>query len=95
MDYITAFNHWCTGTVFWHGGGYGMSSWGGWIPFHFGGIIPLLIIGVIIYFTARLFRKPATHAGPDAPEDILKRRFAAGEIDADTYRAMKDELKTK
>lgn len=98
MDFLTAFNNWCTGAGFWHGGGQGMTgmgSFGGWMPFHFGGIFQLLIIGLIIYFTVRLLRKPATNAGPEAPEDILKRRYAAGEIDIATYRSMKDELKTR
>jgi len=92
MDIMGAFNSWCSGPGFGQGSGYGMSSW---MPFHFSGIFQLLIIGAIIYFTVRMFRKPATSSGPDSPSDILKRRYAAGEIDKQTYRTMKEELQDK
>lgn len=90
MEFLTSFGSWCSGPGFWHGGGYGSSF--GSMPFHFGGIFQLLVIGLIIYFTARLFRKPATQSGPGTPEEVLKRRYAAGEIDEPTFKRMKDEL---
>lgn len=90
MDFVTAFNNWCSGPGFWQGGGHGFSSW---MPFHFGGIFQLIIIGLIIYFTVRMFRKPAASSGPGNAEDILRRRYAKGEIDEQTYMEMKDRLK--
>ncbi|MCJ2164919.1 MULTISPECIES: SHOCT domain-containing protein [unclassified Pseudodesulfovibrio] len=90
MNFLTAFSNWCPGAGFWQAGGH--PGWSSWMPFHFGGIFQLLIIGLIIYFTVRLLRKPATDTGTGTPEEILKRRFAAGEIDEQTYRAMKDEI---
>ncbi|EGB14869.1 Protein of unknown function DUF2078, membrane [Pseudodesulfovibrio mercurii] len=94
MDYFTAFGNWCPGPGLWHGGGFGgwAGSMGMGFGFPFGGIIQLLILGLIVYFTVRLFRRPATHSGPGTPQDVLKRRYASGEIDRETYRAMKDEL---
>ena len=92
MNFLTAFNNWCSGAGFWQAGGH--PGWSSWMPFHFGGIFQLLIIGLIIYFTVRLLHKPATTIGAETPEDILKRRFAAGEITEQTYRTMKDELKS-
>ena len=91
MEYLSGFSSWCPGTGFWQGGGHG--AFGGYMPFHFGGILQLVIIGLVVYFTVRLFRKPTTENGPSTPEDILKRRFARGEIDEPTYKAMKDELR--
>lgn len=90
MEYLTSFGNWCSGPGFWHGGGFG--GWSGGMGFPFGGILQLLIIGLVIYFTARLFRKPATPAGPGSAEEVLKRRYASGEIDEQTYKAMRDEL---
>jgi len=91
MEILSAFGNWCGGPGFWqHGGGPGMSSW---MPFHFGGIFQILIIGLIIYFIARMFRNPATATGAPSPHDVIKRRYAAGEIDKETFDRMKDELK--
>ncbi|NDV18869.1 hypothetical protein GO013_05480 [Pseudodesulfovibrio sp. JC047] len=89
MEFFSTIGNWCSNAGFWHSGGHGA---GGWMPFHFGGILPLIIIGLIIYFTVRMFRKPATHTGPDDPETILKRRYAAGEISVTDYETMKKNL---
>jgi putative membrane protein len=95
MDYLTTYANWCTGPGFGHGPmfGNGVGTMGMGFGFPVGGIVQLLILGMIIYFTVRLIRKPATHSGPGTPVDVLKRRYAAGEIDRETYRAMKDELR--
>lgn len=94
MNYLTTFGNWCSGPGIGHGAGFGgwSGSMGMGLGLPFGGIVQLLILGLIIYFTVRLIRKPATHSGPGTPVDVLKRRYAAGEIDRETYRAMKDEL---
>ncbi len=89
MEILSSFGSWCNGLSFGHGGGYGM---GGWMPFHFGGILQLIVIGLIIYFVVRMVRRPATEGVPLSAVDILKKRYAAGEIDEETYRRMKDEL---
>ena len=93
MEFFSAFGRWCDGPAFWNGTfGGGGHGWTGWMPFHFGGIVQLVVIGLIIYFTVRIFRSPITNNGPDSPEAILKRRYAAGEIDEQTYGAMKNNL---
>ena len=98
MEFLSAFSNWCPGAGFWQAGGH--PGWSSWMPFHFGGIFQLLIIGLIVYFMVRLLHKPVTSAGPattagpatPAPEDILKRRYASGEIDEQTYKAIKKDL---
>lgn len=89
MDISGSFANWCAGPGLWQAGAHGM---GGWLPFHVGGLFQLLIIGAIIYFTVRLLRKPATSGGAATPEGVLKRWYAAGEIDAETYKRMKQNL---
>ncbi len=88
MDFFATFNGWCSGFGFGHGGG-GMHNW---LPFHMGSIFQLLIVGLIIYFTVRILRKPATINEPGNAEEILRRRYALGEIDEQTYKAMKKDL---
>ena len=95
MEYLTTYANWCSGPGFGHGTGFGgwFGNMGANPGFPFGGIVQLVILGLIIYFTARLVRRPATHSVPNTPVDVLQRRYAAGEIDRETYRAMKDELR--
>src|SRR6266516_3759609 len=47
-------------------------------------------IGLIVWAAIGLTQRPASHDhDPEAPEEILDRRYASGEIDADTYTARK------
>ncbi|GGL10416.1 hypothetical protein [Mangrovihabitans endophyticus] len=76
----------------WYGGGMG---WVGWLAM---GLFWLLLIVVIVVLVVRLLPS-AKHdvsaqggAREDAPEDILDRRFARGEIDVDTYREQRAAL---
>ena len=89
MDFTTLFGGWCNGPGLGHGGG----AWMGGFGLPLGGIIQILLIGLVIYFVARAFREPVTNTGAPSPRDVLKRRYAAGEIDKETFDRMKDELK--
>lgn len=74
----------------WYGSGMGF---GGWL---FMGLFWLVLLGVIIWAVVRLL--PARHNGyagsntRETPEEILDRRFARGEIDAETYQAQRATL---
>ena len=72
----------------WYGGGMGYGAW------MFMGLFWLALLGVIIWAVVRLL--PAHHDGgsrdADSPEDILDRRFARGEIDAETYQEQRAVL---
>ncbi|WP_319469145.1 SHOCT domain-containing protein [uncultured Pseudodesulfovibrio sp.] len=90
MSLLTTSASWCGGPGLWHGG----QSWFGGMGFHFGGIIQLLVIGLIIYFTVRLLKRDtAPSSASSSADDILKQRYASGEIDKDTFQSMKEELK--
>ena len=63
----------------------------------FGWIIPLVVIGLVAWAVVALARsRGAGHGGADGASDralaILRERFAKGELDAETYRRMRDEL---
>jgi putative membrane protein len=80
----------------WYGGG---MSGAGWILM---GLFWIALIAVIIWLVLRLLPSSG-HAGPtstappqlpgqDSAVDILDRRFAAGEIDLETYQSHRAAL---
>jgi putative membrane protein len=75
-----------------HGYGYGWGmNWTGWL---FMGLFWALLLGVILWAVVRLL-PASTHRDQsvhDSPEEILDRRFASGELDAETYRAQREAL---
>ena len=56
-------------------------------------IIFLIVVGVLIYFIVQAQKTkgemPTQH---ESPLDILKRRYAKGEIDKEDYERMKKDL---
>ncbi len=66
-----------------------MGNFGG-MGFGFGWIFMILfwalIILGIIYVVKQLLGSSKTSSGKESPEEILKKRYAAGEISKDEYR---------
>jgi putative membrane protein len=72
-------------------GGYGFTWW----PMLLVGLFWIVVVALLVYAAIRIFRpgtphQPAAPPAPPAPsgdsaEEILARRFATGEIDADEY----------
>jgi putative membrane protein len=81
---------------------YGPQGPGGWGPmmqmhYGYGGmfmwIIFLIIIGLLIYFIVQSQKtKGQTPTLHESPLDILKRRYAKGEIAREEYERMKKDL---
>jgi putative membrane protein len=61
-------------------------------------IMPIVwigLLGVAAWVVVRAVRSPGGGYGRalrDSPQEILDRRFASGEIDADTYRSARAHL---
>lgn len=74
------------------GFGYGMGP-GGWIAMtvFWVGLLTLLIWGASRAFGASPGGDDSTRR-PPTPEELLDRRYAAGELDDETYRAMRATL---
>jgi putative membrane protein len=72
--------------------GYGWGMGVGWI---FMLVFWVVLIGLIVWAVTRLLPSSGTRVGGDraaAPEEILDRRFASGEIDAEEYQRVRDQL---
>lgn len=74
----------------------------GWGPGYYSGwgmivmmLFWVLIIAGIIYLIAHLARRPYERVGrEETPLEILKRRYAKGELDADEFARRKKDLES-
>ena len=75
--------------------GYGFGGLGGWgmgLGMLWGGLLWLVVIGLLVWAVIA-FTKPRWHATPDEePLEILKRRFARGEINEAEFEQAKRRL---
>jgi putative membrane protein len=53
-------------------------------------ILGPILIAVLAWGVFKRGRGPS--ALPESPEEILRRRYARGELDEETFRRMRDEL---
>lgn len=81
----------------------GPNCWWGWPGHFFGGPLGMIvgvvfwaavIYGIFILFS-RLAKRPTEDAGKqETPMDILKKRYARGEIDAEEFARRKKDLES-
>jgi putative membrane protein len=76
---------WDRGGNYGCGLGYGYGGMFMWILF-------LIVLGVVIYFIIQTAKKNATGQTQETPLDILKKRYAQGEITKKEFDRMKKEL---
>ena len=78
-------------------GGYGAGMGGLGFGVGFGWIIPIAVIGLVIWAVIAVSRSRSSGAGAeivsaDRSLAILKERYAKGELDSETYQRMRTEL---
>ena len=76
-----------------------MGNWGHMMGYGYGGgfmwIIILILIAVIIYFLVQTSKlSESTGSAKETPLDILKERYAKGEIDKEEFDRMKKDLES-
>ncbi|MDH3882421.1 MAG: SHOCT domain-containing protein [Desulfobacteraceae bacterium] len=74
-------------------------NWGHMMGYGYGGgfmwLIVLVLVGVVIYFMLQVSKSKGS-AGPiiETPLDILKKRYAKGEIDKEEFDRKKKDLES-
>lgn len=71
----------------WWDGGWHM----GWMAFWW--ILALAAIALVVWAVLQAGRSRAGGGAGDSPEAILKRRYANGEIDRETYERMRADVR--
>jgi putative membrane protein len=56
-------------------------------------IVTLVIIGLIVWFALSASRRDGERSPGETPEQVVKRRYARGEIDRETYRRLLEDLR--
>ncbi len=74
-----------------------MGNWGHMMGYGYGGgfmwLIVLVLVGVVIYFLLQASKsKGSTVSTTETPLDILKKRYAKGEIDKEEFDRKKEDL---
>ena len=75
-----------------------MGSWGemGWLGMGIGMLIWAVVVVVVVWLIVRglmvIERRDRRPATSDSVDELLRRRFAAGEIDAEEYEARRSAL---
>lgn len=79
-------------------GSFGNGGWGffGWPMMMGGGVFGLVVLAAVVWLLVRLFqgRSFTADARPDSAQEILRARFARGEIDEDEFRSLSEKLKS-
>lgn len=68
--------------------GYGM-GWGG-----FGMLLELALLVLLVYLLVRVFSRSPGGEGRDRALEVLRERYARGEIDKETFERMGRDLKS-
>jgi putative membrane protein len=74
-----------------------MGNWGHMMGYGYGGgfmwLIVLILVGVGFYFLLKVYKsKGSDGSAIETPSDILKQRYAKGEIDKEEFERKKKDL---
>lgn len=70
--------------------GYGVHGWGMGIWWILGIVVLIVIIWIVVKAISRNNRQP--HSGSNSALDVLKERYARGEIDKEEFEQRKKDL---
>lgn len=87
--------------MWWHGMPWGSMGWLGGLIMMFGGLLFVLLLAALVIWLVGAGRQAGgyardrdTAAGRPSPLDIVRERYARGEITREEYERLRDDLKT-
>ena len=66
---------------------------GGWLMMGIGMLIWVALIALVVWVVIRAVGQRQTGGGSESAEELLRRRFASGEIDAEEYQHRLETLR--
>lgn len=73
---------------------WGWDAGGGWLMMGIGMLIWVALIALVVWLVIRAVGRPGT-GGSESAEDLLRRRYASGEIDAEEYQSRLETLRRR
>ena len=71
---------------------WGWDGGGGWLMMGIGMLIWVAVIALIVWLVIRAVGQRPSGGGAESAEELLRRRFAAGEIDTEEYQRRLETL---
>ena len=74
---------------------WGWDAGGGWLMMGIGMLIWVALIALVVWLVVRAFGPRPGGGGSQSAEDLLRRRYASGEIDAEEYQSRLETLRRR
>jgi putative membrane protein len=74
---------------------WGWDAGGGWLMMGIGMLIWVALIGLVVWLIIRAVGQRPGTSGLESAEDLLRRRYASGEIDAEEYQSRLETLRRR
>lgn len=74
---------------------WGWDAGGGWLMMGIGMLIWVTLIALVVWLVIRAVGHRPSMGGSESAEDLLRRRYASGEIDAEEYQSRLETLRRR
>jgi len=74
---------------------WGWDAGGGWLMMGIGMLIWVAVIALVVWLVIRAVGQRPGGGGSESAEDLLRRRYASGEIDAEEYQSRLETLRRR
>jgi len=74
---------------------WGWDAGGGWLMMGIGMLIWVAVIVLVVWLIVRAVGQRPGGGGSESAEDLLRRRYASGEIDAEEYQTRLETLRRR